>query len=99
MSQGLVLDTAFKSTNTILKPLLHMLFCKPYSPNKLYTHLNEALLIRLLCHTPIKNRDLSVNPRPFPTDLTMKNRKKPTYPCPFYVIGHNTHPMMASSGF
>jgi hypothetical protein len=31
-------------------------------PNKLYTYLYQALLFRLICHAPIKNRVLIVNP-------------------------------------
>ncbi len=33
---------------------------------------SQALLFPWICHTPIKNRGLSVNPWPFPTVLTMK---------------------------
>jgi hypothetical protein len=53
-----------------------MLFCKCNLPNKLYTHLNQALLFCLICHTSIENRGLSVNPRPFSMVLTMKNIEK-----------------------
>ncbi len=53
-----------------------MLFCWLDPPNKLYTQLSQALLFRLICHTPIKNKGLSVNPLPFLTILTMKTSKK-----------------------
>ncbi len=53
-----------------------MLFCQVDPPNKLYTHLSWALLFCLICHTPIKNWGLSVDPWPFPMVLTMKNIKK-----------------------
>ncbi len=33
--------------------------------NKLYIHFNEALLFCLIYHTPIENRGLSVDLRPF----------------------------------
>jgi hypothetical protein len=39
-----------------------MLICQLDPPNKLYTHLNKALLFRLIYHTPIKNKGLSINP-------------------------------------
>jgi hypothetical protein len=60
--------------NTITTPSYVILTVRP--PYKLYTHLSQALLFRLICHTPIKNRGLDVDPRPFPTVLTMKNIKK-----------------------
>ncbi len=53
-----------------------MLFCQLDPPDKLYTCLSQALLFRLMCHTPIKNRGLSIDPWPFPTVLMMKNIKK-----------------------
>ncbi len=53
-----------------------MLFYQLYHPNKLYTHLNQALLFCLICHTPTKNRGLSLNPRPFSTNFTMKKLEK-----------------------
>ncbi len=28
----------------------------------IYTHLSQALLFRLMCHTPINNRGLSIDP-------------------------------------
>ncbi len=53
-----------------------MLLCQLDPPNTIYTHLSQALLFWLICHTYIKNRGLSVNPWPFPTVLTMKTWKK-----------------------
>jgi hypothetical protein len=76
-----------------------MLFCQVDPPNKLYTHLSQALLFRLICHTPIKNRGLSINPWPFPTVLTIETSRKTVVAMSDYVIGHNTRPMVASSGF
>ncbi len=63
-----------------------MLFCQLDPPlNKLYTHLSQALLFRLICHTPIKNRGLSIDPWPFPMVLTMKNIKKCCSHVPFML--------------
>ncbi len=53
-----------------------MLLCHLDPPNTIYTYLSQALLFWLICHTPIKNRGLSVDPWPFPTVLTMKTSKK-----------------------
>ncbi len=55
---------------------MHIIFCRWVLPNKLYTYLSQALLFCLICHTPIKNRGLSIDPWPFPTVLTMKTSKK-----------------------
>jgi hypothetical protein len=53
-----------------------MLFCRCNLPNKVYTHLNEALLFCLVCHTSIENRGLSVDTPPFSTVLAMKKLEK-----------------------
>ncbi len=49
--------------NTTTTPPYVILSVRP--PNKLYTHLNEALLFRLICNTPIRIRGLRLNLRPF----------------------------------
>ncbi len=72
-----VLDTWLKNTNAINKPLVYMLFYQINPPNKLYTHLSQALLFRLICNAPIKNKGLQLDQQPFSTVLTMKNIKKP----------------------
>ena len=56
-------------------------------PNKVYTRLYKALLIRLICHTPIKNRVLRVNLWPFPTILMMKTSKKCHSRVPTMLLG------------
>ena len=53
-----------------------MLLCHLDPPNTIYTYLSQALLFWLICHTPIKNRGLSIDLWPFPTVLTMKTSKK-----------------------
>ncbi len=85
MSQVWALDTVLTNTNAIQQPLLHMLFCRLDLPGKLYAHLNWALLFCLICHTPIENRGLSVDPLPFPTVLTMKTSKKRPSHVPFML--------------
>ncbi len=60
--------------NTTTTPPYVILSIRP--PPKLYTHLSIALLFRLICHTPITKRGLSVHSWPFPTVLMMKNIKK-----------------------
>ncbi len=53
-----------------------MLFLLLWPPNKLYTHLNWALLFCLICNTPIENRGLSINLRPFCTSWQWKKLVK-----------------------
>ncbi len=53
------LDTVPTNTNVLHQALIHKLFCQLKPPNKLYTHLNQALLFRLIAHTSIKNRVLA----------------------------------------
>ncbi len=70
-------DIVLTNTNTIRWSLSHMSFFQlDPSPNKLYSHFSQALLFCSICHTPIKNRGLHVNPCPFPTVLRMKTSKK-----------------------
>jgi hypothetical protein len=70
--QSWALDTVTTNTNPMRQPLHHMLFLILTPPNKLYAHLSEALLFRVICNTLIENRGLSINPWPFPTVLMMK---------------------------
>ncbi len=50
------------NTNALGLPFRHMLLCQVDPPNTIYTHLSQALLFQLICHTRIKNRGLSVDP-------------------------------------
>ncbi len=54
----------------------------------------------LICHTPIKNRGLSVDPWPFPSNLTMKNIKKRRSHVPFMlldiILAQRQHPVASS---
>ncbi len=76
-----------------------MLFYLFDHPNKLYIHLSQALLFCLICHTPIENRGLSIDSRPFSTSLQLKKKKKTGICMTNCIIGCNTHLMVASSGF
>ncbi len=52
-----------------------------------------------MCHTPIVNWGLSIEPRPFSTSWQWKKLKKTVLAWPIATIGHNTCPMAVSSGF
>ncbi len=47
-----------------------------FPPKHSYQLSCQVLPVRLICHSPIKNRGLSVYPRPFSTSLMMKNIKE-----------------------
>ncbi len=63
----------YKCTN-ITTPAYAIMSLRP--PNTIYTYLSQALLFRLICHTPIKNRGLSVDPDLFLRFWRWKHQKK-----------------------
>jgi hypothetical protein len=64
----------YKCITTTTPPYVILITNPP--PHKLYTHLSWALLFHLICNTPIENRGLSVDLRPFCTSWGWKNSKK-----------------------
>ncbi len=97
-TQGL--DTVLTNTNAIVQPLWHALLCWLDPPPLHYI----LTLVKPFCFDwhviPLLKTGVLASTRDlFLRFWRWKHQKKLSYPCPIYVIGHNTCPMVASSGF